>query len=143
MVVPFGFAVGDFIAGIELVHDLIKALKESEGSSAEFIELMRELYSLERALLQVKALKLELAQESLLLPLEQAASQCQETIDQFLRKNKKFQSSLREGGSKNSWRGVLCKIQWRLYKKEDVSAFRAMLSGHTSSINMLLLVLQV
>jgi hypothetical protein len=88
--VPFGISVGDFIASIELIHDVLEALKESNGSAAQFQELIRELYSLERALLAVKALKTLPAQNSEIDAIKQAAAQCQVTVDTFLQKNKKF-----------------------------------------------------
>jgi hypothetical protein len=36
VVVPFGFSVGDFIAGIELVQKVGTALKKSSGASAQY-----------------------------------------------------------------------------------------------------------
>ncbi len=59
MLPTFGFSVGDFVAGINLVRELIKALEDSAGSSAEYLALIKELYSLERALLEVKHLNLD------------------------------------------------------------------------------------
>ena len=56
MAAAFGFSVGDFVNGINLVKDVIKALKDSTGSSKEYLELIAELRTLESALLDVKAL---------------------------------------------------------------------------------------
>jgi hypothetical protein len=143
MPIPFGFSVGDFIATLELIQDVVEALKESHGSSADFQELIRELYSLERALSVVKKLEVSPAQHSQLDAVKQAATQCQITVDTFLRKNKKFLPTLGAAGAQHKWKGVLHKIQWRVYRKDDVDEFRAALSGHTSSINMLLLTVQM
>jgi uncharacterized membrane protein len=143
MPVPFGFSVGDFISAIELIHDVIDALKDSSGSSADFQELIRELYSLERALLAVRALKVQPAQELQLDAIKQAATQCQIIVDTFLQKNRKFQPTLGAAESQHKWKGILHKIIWRVYRKEDVDQFRAARNGHTSSINMLLLTVQL
>ena len=64
MVTPFGFSVGDFVAGIELIRQLINALEDSAGSSSEYRDLIKELYSLERALLEVKHLDLNASQHA-------------------------------------------------------------------------------
>ena len=143
MVTPFGFSVGDFVAGIELIRQLINALEDSAGSSSEYRELIKELYSLERALLEVKHLELDASQYAQLVALRQAATQCQQTIDEFLTKVRKFQPAFRTGAAKSSWRDSLRKIEWALYKKEDVERFRAQLSGHTASINMLMMTVQL
>ena len=139
MLPPFGFSVGDFVAGIQLIRQLISALEDSAGSSAEYRGLIKELYSLERALLEVKHLDLNDSQHVQLVALRQAATQCQQTIDEFLLRIRKFQPSLRKGGSKSSWRDGLRKVEWALYKKDDVERFRAQLNGHTASINILLI----
>lgn len=141
--IPFGVSVGDFISGINLVRNLIKALEDTAGSSAEYRDLIKELYSLERALLEVKHLDLDESQHTQSVALQQAAIQCQHTIDEFLQKLRKFQPSLRTGGSRSPWRDGLLKVEWALYKKEDVQKFRAQLHGHTASINMLLMTLQL
>ena len=143
MLPPFGFSVGDFVSGINLIKDLIKALENSAGSSAEYRDLITELYSLERALLEVKHLDLDESQHSQGIALRQAAIQCQQAIDAFLHQIRKFQPALRAEGSKSSWRDNLRKVEWALYKKEDVQKFRAQLNGHTASINILLMTLQL
>ena len=143
MVTPFGFSVGDFVAGIELIRQLINALEDSAGSSSKYRELIKELYSLERALLEVKHLELDASQYAQLVALRQAATQCQQTIDEFLIKVRKFQPAFRTGAAKSSWRDSLRKMEWALYKKEDVERFRAQLSGHTASINMLMMTVQL
>jgi uncharacterized protein YbjQ (UPF0145 family) len=55
MAAAFGFSAGDFITGINLVKDIIKALNDSRGSSKEYLEVITELRGLEVALIHVKA----------------------------------------------------------------------------------------
>lgn len=141
--IPFGVSVGDSILGVNLIRELIKALEDSAGSSVEYRDLIRELYSLERPTLKVKHLNLDESQPTQSVALRQAAVQCQQTIDEFLQKIRRFQPSLSTGGSKSSWRDGLRKIEWALYKKDDVQRFRAQLNGHTASINIFLMTLQL
>lgn len=142
MLPPFGFSVGDFLSGINLIREIIKALEDSAGSSAEYRELIKGLYSLERALLEVKALNLDESQYAQQIALRQATTQCQQTIDDFLQKIRKFQPALRTGGSRSSWRDGVRKIEWALCKKEDVEKFCAQLNAHTVSISILLMAVQ-
>jgi hypothetical protein len=57
MTVPFGFSVGDFVDGIGLIRDIIEALQSTSTSSTRYQAVIFELFSLERALLEVKALR--------------------------------------------------------------------------------------
>ena len=146
MLPPFGFSVSDFIAGINLVRELIKALEDTAGSSSDYRELIKELYSLERALIEVKHLDLDESQFNQEIALRQAAAQCQETIDSFLKTIRKYQPTLSNpsnSSSKLGLRGGLRKIQWALCKKDDVEKFRAKISGHTAAISILLMTIQL
>ena len=143
MVPPFGFSTGDFFSGISLVHEIIKALEDSAGSSSQYRGLIKELYALERALLEVKNLDLDQSEWAQQLALQQAATQCQETIDTFLRTVHKFQPALSNGASSSRLRDGLRKIQWALCKRDDVDKFRAQISGHIASINILLVTIQL
>lgn len=143
MSVGFGFSVGDFIAGIQLVRDVITSLQASGGSSLEYQALASELFSLERALLEVKSLKYSENQSGQLDALKVAATQCQHTIDRFMTKIQKYQPSLTALGSGSKWRDSLRKVQWALCKKEDIAMFQAEISGHAVSINLLIATAQL
>ncbi|KAF2494846.1 hypothetical protein BU16DRAFT_49669 [Lophium mytilinum] len=142
----FGFSVGDFISALNLTRELIRSLKDSGGSSTEYRDLIGELRSLKRALVEVKRLDLAESLRRQRVAVEQAASLCQNTITNFLRKIRKFEPALGESTStvrRSKWRASLRKMEWALYKKEEIAAFRAKLAGHTSSINMLLMTIQL
>ena len=138
MSVGFGFSVGDFVAAIELVGTVIDSLREAGSSSAQYRELIGELYTLETALLRVKRLDVEDVQSSELVSLQQAAAQCQRTIDNFWQKIAKYQRHLRVGGSGSRLKDSWMRVKWARCKKEDVEQFKASLTGHTVSINLLL-----
>ncbi|KAI9671289.1 MAG: hypothetical protein M1831_004197 [Alyxoria varia] len=141
MVVPFGFSAGDFVGGINLIRDIIKALESSAGASANYQELIRELYTLEYALKLVKDLKLDDA-PSAKAALTNALESCRSTITRFLSRNKNFAPHLALGESRSSLRHVMRKIQWT-FKEDDVRNFRSELNAHTGSINTLLGVYQI
>lgn len=118
-------------------------MEDSAGSSSEYRELIKELYALERALLEVKSLDVDPSQNTQQAALRQAATQCQETIDAFLQTVGKYQPALSSGISRSSLKDGLRKIQWALCKKDDVENFRAKISGHTGAINLLLMTIQL
>lgn len=144
MSVGFGFSAGDFIAALKLVSTVLSALQNASSANIEYQELIRELYMLETALLRVKKLELEDTQNAEKIVLQQAASQCQRTIDEFWQKVQKYQPHLSQncdGGSrvKDGW----MRIKWAVCKKEDLARFKVDLRGHTSSIEMLLSIVQM
>ncbi|ORX95829.1 hypothetical protein BCR34DRAFT_607832 [Clohesyomyces aquaticus] len=134
----FGFSVGDFIAGVKLVKDLIESLDDAVGAKPAFRCLIAELRSLEGALAEVKNLEVDPSQVSSKLALEHAASQCQHSIEAFLGKHVKFQIALGEQASGSTWRTTLRKVQWAVCKQDVVDKFRAEITGHVLTINTLL-----
>ncbi|KAL1966057.1 hypothetical protein VTN77DRAFT_4805 [Rasamsonia byssochlamydoides] len=79
----FGFSVGDFIAGIKLVKDLIDALNETAGAKPAYRRLVSELINLERALAQVRDIPVDLLNSPQKISLEQVASQLQIQIARY------------------------------------------------------------
>jgi hypothetical protein len=142
MASPVAFSASDFIATLTLVHDVIGALRNDTNTSTAFSDLMRELYSLERALIQVKGVKASPGQETDLDAIKQAAIQCQATIDRFLDKDKNFRPLPGHVIEKHRWKAGLHRFHWQVSKKHHIDQFRAALAGHSSSINMLLAVFQ-
>ncbi|KAJ4186645.1 hypothetical protein NW759_016934 [Fusarium solani] len=138
MSVGFGFSVGDFIAGLELVATIIDALRETGDSSRRHRELIRELYSLEAALLQVKRLELHESLNAEKIALHSAASQCQRTIMDFWQTIQEYGPSLGRSAGSPTLKDQWMKVKWALFKEEEVEKFKADLRGHTGSINLLL-----
>jgi hypothetical protein len=143
MSVGFGFSVGDFITAIELVGTVIDALRSSSTASLEYRELISQLLSLETALIQVKRLEFEESQYAEVIALRQAAAQCRRTIDGFLKKIEKYQPSLNGSGEGSRVRDAWMKVKWAVCRKEDVARFKADLVGHTESIQLLLMTVQM
>lgn len=138
----FGFSVGDFIAVLKLVGTVIDALTEPSNAPASFRSLTKELWALENALIRVKRLDLD-DNHIDKAALRQAACRCQETIDTFYEKIRKYQPRLAGGGTDLRLKDTWAKVKWALCKKDDVEAFRAEIRGHTGSIEILLSSIQI
>ncbi|KAE9370054.1 hypothetical protein N431DRAFT_344057 [Stipitochalara longipes BDJ] len=140
-------SVGDIISLILLTKDVIECLNSSRGSGAEYQELIKELWVLERTLLEVEALSrssdktVEL--NALCATTRRAADHCRHSLNEFLDKIKKYKVGLRESGSGNALQDAKSKLQWRLFARDDVAKFRSELCAHTSSIGMLLTIASV
>lgn len=144
MSVGFGFSAGDFIAALNLVGTVIDALRDSGEAGSQYRELVRQLLTLETALMQVKRLDLDDSQYAEVVALRQAAAQCQRTIDDFWRDTQKYQPSLGSNGRGSSnVRDGWMKIKWAICKKDDVTRLKADLLGHTEAIQMLLATVQM
>lgn len=131
----------DFIAAAELVTKVVNALESSEVTQ-ESIELLRQIYSLKIALLQVKSLRIADSQHSELVGLRHAVAQCEQTIDAFWQKIQKYQPHLQSNGSSSRGKDSWMKINWTVCKKYDIAKFKADLAANTESILMLLAVMQ-
>ncbi|OIW33499.1 hypothetical protein CONLIGDRAFT_180622 [Coniochaeta ligniaria NRRL 30616] len=144
MAVPFGFSVGDFIATITLVKDVIKALNDSTGARPAYKRLQVELSNLDAALTQVQNLEVHATQEPQKAALKTVAAACQESIERFLDQNAKFQGTLGNTPSCSSsptswesWRLKLHKVQWARFKNDSINALRGEIAGHTAAINII------
>ena len=115
----FGFSAGDLIAGINLIKDIIVALNGSRGAGPEYRELIDELYTLKKCLIEVKSLDLDDSQHAQLVAIRSAAGMCQRSIDAFGKKLVKYQPSLRTEGSgnllKDSWKKVSIQLRSNCY----------------------------
>ena len=116
MPVGFGSSIGDFITALELVSTVIDALRDSGDVNKDKRELLRQLYALETALLQVKRLdvKADGAHSGEVAALKRVATQCQNTIDLFWQKHQPYERALRSNGT-SSLRDKWFKVKWSLY----------------------------
>lgn len=140
MPVTFG-SVGDIIAVGLLIKDLIKCLDDSRGSSAEYQAVIRELRSLDYALLEVELMFLSCQGSTELDALRanalHIAEQCGRCITEFRELVKKYGRSLQSGGSGHFIKDTALKFKWSSSEKEHLARFRAEIIAHCLSINML------
>lgn len=141
MPITFG-SVGDIISVSLLVKDVLVSLNDSKGSSAEYQEIVRELYILDRALLEIEQLSRQHASTPELMALCQTAgkavSQCQNSVKTFLDRIAKYGRCLSENSKASSMSRASRKVQFAVMEGKDLSRFRAEIAAHSLSLNMLL-----
>ena len=141
--VPFGLSAGDVIAVSILIKDVFKALDDSKGASAEYQQVCRELWALDRALLEVEILSrtcdASIELNALGHTVRRVTDQCRECIEAFLKKLQVYNQSLRTGGSGSKLRDVGMKAKWALTQSDHLAKFRTEINGHSSTINMMLI----
>ena len=146
MPVGFGFSVGDFIAGINLLIEIVKSFSETHGAKADYQELGRELISLKNALDGIQALSLNTAQAAQISAVNAAVDACRLSVDGFVQRNNKFRSlgcaPVKQWSLAAFKNGVLG-VKWAILKKNKVVKFRADVQAHSNGIQMLLATLQV
>lgn len=151
MPIGFGFSAGDFISGLLLVKDVIRALDNVAGSSAEYLALKAELQSLERALNLLCDSSLTIFDGPYRQRVEETVQACCGIIHAFLTRTTKFDEALpnstnvsqKDTAAIPGWKITLRKVQWAFFKKEDVTLVRAQLSTQTSTLNTLLNLSQI
>lgn len=143
---PFGVAIGDFIAGINLLIAIVTSLHETHGARADYQELARELTSLRVGLDSVRDLSLDAAQVFQASAVSKSVDNCYSCVNGFLQRNSKFQdmatTSDQQRGLDRLKRRIRC-VQWAILKKDDVAKLRAEVQQHCEAIQMLLATLHV
>lgn len=143
---PFGFSVGDFITGVNLLIDAVHSLSDTYGAQADYKELGRELQSLNSGLDGIKALSLDSTQTIGISAVNAAVDKCHACVEDFVQRNSKFKSLETTSGKK--WSLATVKkcgrgVQWAVWKRDDVAKFRDQVQYHSGAIGMLLATLQV
>ncbi|KAK5746947.1 hypothetical protein LTR17_000578 [Elasticomyces elasticus] len=135
----FGFSVGDFVTGIQLLYDIIQCLEDSAGSQAQYRGVALTLSSLRLALRKAKDCGSDVDDRT---AIGSVVKDCETTLKRFESKLQKYERQLGGGSGtsngsssiKAQWR----KIQWQLYSKKDVHDFQAEIQAHTSALNIIL-----
>ncbi|KAI4636979.1 hypothetical protein J4E93_010769 [Alternaria ventricosa] len=147
MPVTFG-AVGDIISVVLLVKDLVAALDEARGSKAEYQAAVRELWTLDRTLLEIDLLTRQHGDgatpelRSLCETAKQAVARCNDRVSAYKKRIQGYQRAF-EVGKVNRVREIGRAIGWRTGEKEALEQFRAEIAGTTSSLQMLLITANV
>lgn len=140
MSITFG-SVGDIISVCRLIKGLVECLDDSRGSSTEYQAVIRELHSLDHALLEVELVFLSNQGSQEMLSLQSTvlsiAAQCEKCVTAYREKVKGYKRSLQPGGSGSFFKDSTMKLRWPS-EKEHLTKFRAEIMAHCLSINMLL-----
>ncbi|KAI1410683.1 hypothetical protein F5Y13DRAFT_167152 [Hypoxylon sp. FL1857] len=132
----FGFGVGDFIAGANLAHKLIRVMTETRGATAEYQEALAEVCGIQQIFIQLTQLcRSEVLPRATLNSIAQIVMPSMKIIADFLDKIKNYQAKLSSnGGLSSSW----CKMGWALFRKDELKALRDTLHSRLSAISTLL-----
>lgn len=139
-------SVGDIIAICLLVKDCVDALSESRGAAASYQAVIRELYILEKALLEIDLLARTYGTTDEISALFESAKStvkgCQASLQAFKSKTRRFEPYLGPGTSRSTtqrvFKGSAMKLLWQVSMKDDVARFRAEVVAYSLSINQLL-----
>ena len=146
MAVPFGFSVGEFVVGIGVIKDTIEAFSATKGATATYRDLSRGLENLQDSLQAICDLTLDSSQKAEFSRVEKAVFECQQCIHSFLQgmvKFRGFETQLSRRWSSKGLKRSLRKVQWALFKKEDVDTFRKEVQQHSNAIQMALTTFQL
>lgn len=144
MPVIFG-SFGDIITLSILIKDLVKALNDSRGSSAEYQAVFQELWCLDQALLEVERLFRSLNEaldfDNLKLIARRSIQQLRETIVKLQQHIEIYHDTLKQGPSVGRVKIAGFEIRWQVSEKEALAKFRTEVQVHHSSVFMLLSIL--
>lgn len=91
MSVPFGFSLGDLIAGIGVIKTSIGAFSDTRGAANEYVRLSTTLDSLRGSWEELQKIPVNLAHNiQQYTTIIQAVEQCQQCIDEFLLRITKY-----------------------------------------------------
>ncbi|OBT55268.1 hypothetical protein VE04_05188 [Pseudogymnoascus sp. 24MN13] len=147
MVVPFGFSVGDIIAGIGVIKNSIEAFSDTRGATKDHKLLCDTLTGLCASLEAVRGLDIDHVHDARQIEAtRQAVDQCQMCIDDFvcrITKYKIIQPSIQPLSWESRVKAAAKKIQWALLKQGDLSKFKTDVELQFNCISVLLLSFQV
>ena len=142
MPITFG-SVGDIISVCLLIKDLVDALNDCQGSAHDYQQLVKELRSLERVLLQVNQLVCKYEASPALnvycVDARDAVENCRQSAEPFLKQLKTYSRSLKPGGSGNVVKDTVRKVQWKVVQTDNLEKFYKEITTQTNTLNSLLL----
>ncbi|KAH4208388.1 hypothetical protein HBH70_183360 [Parastagonospora nodorum] len=141
MPVTFG-SVGDIISVCLLVKDLVDALDKARGSKAEYQSLIRELWILDRSLLEIDLLARthgggatpEL--EALCETAKKAVDRCRNLVSAFSVRLQKYQKSFGENETETFIKATSMKLRWSIGEKDSIDRFRAEITAISASLQI-------
>jgi hypothetical protein len=143
MPITFG-SVGDIICVCLLVKDLVDALDKARGSKAEYQSLIKELWILDRSLLEIDLLARTHGDgvtpelEALCKTAMKAVDRCRELVRAFSTRIRKYQQSLGENEKPGLVKATGMKVRWCIGEKDAVDRFRVEIAATSGSLQMLL-----
>ena len=127
--------IGDFIATIKAFSDVVQALKDSGGASAEYEQVKSQLQTALAILQQAERIQLPaIAAEERVASYVRAiygqAQACQDIVSSFNQKVQKYDPALSTKAPKGFYRATWTKIKWAIHFSDKVAAMQATVAGH-------------
>lgn len=132
-----GISARDVLAVSSLAKDICSCLKEIGGAKTEYQDLERELECLQKALTHLDRLQSKKPSPTI-DSIRFAALSCRRPLEEFLRKIRRYETSLGPECTKKSLQGQLDKIRFRFGQSDDIRKSQNYLSVHLGTINILL-----
>ena len=137
---PVG-SLGDVIALINIVKELITAFDKRRGSSAEYQDILRKLWAFNRVLKEVETLcrsitttaEATTSRDAMLCVVGQART----SIEALSKGIRKFEPSLRQGGSQSSLKDAARKAEWKLFHSDDSAKIQSEIDMYCSILSVL------
>lgn len=162
MPVPFGFGLGDFLTGIQAISQIVASLRDANGSSQKFRELIRTLHAFEtilrrihlaadeRLTIRTGTLSVDDANIGHTADLERLVSEGRNNIDTILKKidtyhkllgvdPKLYETSLKRGIS--GIKVAIAKVKWKVLHDDDIAVWQRELELHNNSLTSLFMTL--
>jgi hypothetical protein len=141
--VPFGFSFGDFVAAIEVIHKVTRALRRSSGARCHFHQTVADLESFETVLRRVEALSPTTSSPDTLEAIRLCAFKCHLPLNRFLQRIRLYEKHMdRSSGSKTqlvqSVTGGFWKAKWAIKVEEEVAKLKADIGPLLEAISVLL-----
>ena len=141
VVPPFGFSVGDFISGINIAIDVIKACKDADEASSQYERVLLEFETYLTILRKLQDPNVPASTE-----INRLASNCEQPMRQFLTKVEKYRCSLtKPTGSQDfvhhtarNLRTFPRKAQWAIVAKKTVEELRLGIGPQLAAIGLLI-----
>ena len=140
VVPPFGFSVGDFIDGINIAIDVIKACKDTDGASSQYERVLVEFETYLIILRKLRDPSVPATAEVIRL-----ASSCEQPMQQFVTRIEKYRRSLAKSAGPHDpvhhtaryLRTFPRKAQWAVVAKKTVEELRLGIGPQLSAIGLL------
>ncbi|VUC21944.1 unnamed protein product [Clonostachys rosea] len=132
-----GISVSDVLAVSSLAKDICSCLKENGGAKTEYQDLERELECLQKALIHLDRLHSNKPSPTI-DSIRFAALSCRRPLEEFLRKIRRYETSLGPGCTKKSLQVQIDKVRFRFGQNDDIRKLQNYLSVHLATINILL-----
>ena len=134
-------SIGDFVATAKLISSIVSSLRRSAKAPAEYQELERELFGLEKALKEIEHLELHSTLQPAANAIKCAALNCQHVLEEFNSKLSAYAEAFSLDRPRSRLETMNRKLRWDFSMKDEVTKLRMYIAAHVGSLNIRLLTL--